>query len=109
MTPGQRRTLWICLFGMCFIFFYEASGVALVRAEAVPSGLKGDALREHFWNQIGYGAAFLVLGTLISVLVKTKPTKPEQLAFHWLDFAVLAVGLGILAGIFWRSYQAAAA
>ena len=106
MTPGQRRTLWICTFGMCFIFFYEASGVALIRPEAIPDGLKGEALRNHFWQQASYGGAFLVLGALISILVETKPAKPDQAAFHWLDWVAVSIALGVLAGTLWRSYHA---
>ena len=105
MTPGQRRALWICVFGMVFIFFYEARGIPLIREDAVPQGLKGDLLREHFWNQIGYGSAFLFLGTCISILVKTKPAKEGQAAFHALDWAFLAAGLGALGGILWQSYH----
>jgi len=36
MTAGQRRTLWLCVVGLTYIFWYEASGVALFWKENAP-------------------------------------------------------------------------
>jgi hypothetical protein len=105
MTPGQRRALWICIFGMAFNFLYEARGMGLIRDDVITQELKGEALRAYFWGQAGYAAAFLVLGTLISVLVPSKAAKEGQAPYHFLDWAALSAALAVLAGVCWNSYR----
>lgn len=104
MTPGQRRTLWLCTFGLTYIFWYEASGAPLFWKENAPSGLQGAAARAFFWEHLGFGAIFLVFGALLTVVLRKKEAPPR---YHWVDWAGLAVGLGVLIGTAWNSYVAA--
>ena len=104
MTAGQRRTLWLCVVGLTYIFWYEASGVALFWKENAPrTPLVGVDARHYFWQQFSYGVFFLLMGALLTVLLRRK----EQPArYTWQDWLGLAVGLGLLAGTAWRSYPA---
>ena len=101
MTAGQRRAFWLCIFAMTFIFWYEASGHSLVRSENIPEKLVGTAARHHFWSQISYGAMFLVMGIVLTILLRSRERhSPYQL----LDWVSVTVGLGVLFGIAYRSY-----
>ena len=103
MTPGQRRTLWACAFAMAFIFYYEASGQALVRRDSVPQLMTGEAAQAHFREQIGWGSAFLFFTGLLTVLLRRSDKKAPILLGDWI---ALAVALGVLAGTAYRSYAA---
>jgi hypothetical protein len=102
MTAGQRRTLWLCILALTFVFWYEARGEALVwRANAPAQPLYGEAARAWFWQHCAYGVFFLVFGGLLTVVLRRKdPPAP----YHWADWLALAAGLGLLAGTLYRSY-----
>lgn len=106
MTPGQRRTLWACTFAMTCIFWYEASGVKWLGLweEAAPA-LTGRAAVEHFWKQAGFGAVFLLLGAVLTVVLRRRCARDE---FALGDCIALVVALGALAGTLFRSYRSIA-
>jgi hypothetical protein len=105
MTPGQRRTLWLCVFALTFIFWYEARGAPLIQLwHSPPLPLHGPAALARFWQHFAYGCFFLLFGALLTVLIRRKN---QPAAYHWLDWLALAVGLGLLAGTAWVSYAVA--
>jgi len=104
MTPGQRRVFWLCIFAMTYVFWSEASGEPLIRRESDPPRLTGPVAREHFAQQIGYGAVFLLLGAVLTVVLRKR--EPKAAVFHLGDWLALAVMLGALAGTAWKSYAA---
>jgi hypothetical protein len=98
----QRRTLWLCVFGLSYIFWYEARGVALVWQSNGPHApLQGLEAREYFWNHFSYGAFFLIFGALLTVVLRKK-TEPAP--YYWADWVALATGLGLLVATGWVSY-----
>jgi len=103
MTALQRRALWLCVLGFAFIFWYEASGVALTWASNAPVSPRGEAAWTHFWSHLGYGAFFLAAGALLTVLLRPRGEKAAP--YHWGDWLGLACGLGLLAGTLFRSYR----
>lgn len=105
MRPGQRRALWLCTFALAFIFFFEASGVGFVWDSNAPQAENVEAARSNFQHQMGLGTVFLMLGTAITVLLQPRdPEKREP--YHPLEWAAMAVGLAVLIGTAWRSWQA---
>lgn len=106
MTPGQRRVLWACVFAMTFVFWYEASGVPLVWQENMPEPLKGAEAWQHYWDNVGYGSLFLVLGTILTfVLHRRRGEEKEAAPYHAVDWVALSIGMGALVGTAWRSYN----
>lgn len=103
MTPGQRRAFWACGFAMAYIFFYEARGVSLVWHENAPQLGSSEAARRHFWEQIGWGSAFLFGIGLLTVLLRRSDGKSPYLLGDWI---ALAVALGVLAGTAYQSFAA---
>ena len=105
MTRLQRRTLWACALAMAFIFFYEASGEPLVwKAGAAERRALEDA-RRHFQAQAAYGTAFLLLAGVLTLVLRRK----EDALYGALDWAILILGLSVLAGTLWRSWAAVGA
>jgi hypothetical protein len=101
MTPGQRRILWLICFGMAYIFWYEASGQPLVwEANAPETPLTGAEAHRSFWTHMGYGAFFLVCGTVLTLVIKRRE---QPAAYTWSDTIALALGTGALIGTAIRS------
>jgi hypothetical protein len=115
MRPIQRRVLWFIVFAFTLIFWYEASGEPLVWRAQIPDRLEGPAAWEHFAAQAGYGALFLALGVVLTlVLPRATPDDAHasgrqeaktEADYHPLDWVALACGLGLLAGVLLRSYR----
>lgn len=102
MTAGQRRILWLICFGMTYIFWYEASGHALVwQANAPAQPLTGLAAGRHFWEHLGYGTFFLVCGALLTLVLKSRDRSSAP--YTWVDTVGLALGIGTLIGTAIRS------
>ncbi len=105
MTPGQRRVLWACTFAMTFIFWFEASGEALIWQENAFDPAMGKTGQDHFFTQFGYGLVFLCLGSILTAVLQDRE-KPIMKSWHPIDWTALTIGLGLLAGFLFRSYTA---
>lgn len=101
MTPGQRRMLWLICLGMAYIFWYEAGGRPLVWEINAPSTISTamDA-RTHFWTQFGYGAFFVSLGALLTIVLRPRSHPATYVLAEGIG---LALAVGALIGTALRS------
>lgn len=95
--------LWACAFALTFNFWYEASGMRLLGGD--PQDIvTGPYAEQHFWGQFGYGALFLLFGTVLTLTLEPRE-ESKRPPYQVLDWIALAAGLGALFGTAYRSWK----